>query len=51
MTSQPDPRPGDQPPPFRSWPGTYLAVAALAVAVMALLWWFTATFDIPLPRR
>jgi hypothetical protein len=32
-------------PPFGSWPRTYLLVCAVAVAVIAVLWWLTAAFD------
>lgn len=50
MTPSPD-RALEESPPLGGWARTYLAVAVLAVTVMALLWWFTRTFDIPLPRR
>lgn len=31
------------------WARTYLLVAVSAVLIMALLWWFTATYNIPMP--
>jgi hypothetical protein len=34
-------------PPLGSWPRLYLLVVALALLVMAALWWFTETFNIP----
>ena len=39
-----------QPTPERtmSWAGIYTLVAVCAVAVMLVLWWFTASFNIPL---
>ena len=44
----PSPQPHDEPPPLGSWSRTYAAVAAVAVLVMLLLWWLTATFQVPL---
>lgn len=46
--SQPQPDGPEAPPPFGSWPRTYAVVCLLAVAVMALLRWFTARWQIPL---
>ena len=47
MASDPSPQLQDTPP-FGSWARTYLAVAAAAVMVMAILWWLTAHFNTPL---
>lgn len=46
--SQPQPDGPEAPPPLGSWPRTYAVVCLLAVAVMALLRWFTARWQIPL---
>ena len=35
-------------PPLGSWARLYGLVAAFAIVVMALLYWFTQTFNIPL---
>lgn len=40
--------PGDAPPPFGSWPRTYLLSMLLACVVMALLWLLTAYGNTPL---
>lgn len=45
-----DDRPDEPAPPLGSWLRMYLLVAAVAVGLIALLWWFTATFNHPLPR-
>lgn len=37
-----------QPPPFGSWARLYLLVVALAVLMLIVLWWFTATYNIRL---
>jgi hypothetical protein len=50
VMSQPPPDGTQAMPPFGSWPRTYAVVCLLAVAVMALLWWFTARWQIPLGR-
>jgi hypothetical protein len=42
------PAPPPEAPPLGSWPRTYATVAVLAVLVMALLWWLTARFNVPL---
>ena len=36
-------------PPLGSWVRMYGLVAALAVLLMVLLYWFTSTFNVPLP--
>lgn len=41
-----DRSPVEPPPPFGSWARTYALVCLLAVAVMALLYWFTAHYQI-----
>ncbi|MBL9079347.1 MAG: hypothetical protein JNL08_17735 [Planctomycetes bacterium] len=41
MSTSPSPS-ADSPPPLGSWPRVYALVCLSAVAVMALLWWFTA---------
>jgi len=45
-----DGTPGDptQRPPLGSWSRLYALVCALALAVMALLWWFTAHYNLRL---
>lgn len=45
----PDPAgpPRVETPPLGSWPRVYALVCALAVAVMVLLWWFTAHYNLP----
>jgi hypothetical protein len=47
-----DPDPGldphvDERPPLGSWARLYLVTVAFAVACIALLYWFTAAFNIP----
>jgi hypothetical protein len=37
--------PSQEAPPLGSWPRTYMLVCAIAIAVIAILWWLTATFD------
>lgn len=45
----PAPSPATPPrAPLGSWRRTYLAVALAAVLVMALLWWLTAHWNVPL---
>jgi len=41
-----DPARGVPPPPLGSWARTYALVCVLAVVVMALLYWFTAHYQI-----
>ena len=36
--------------PLGSWPLLYAVCCALAVLVMALLYWFTSRFNLPLER-
>ena len=40
--------PPEAPAPRGSWPRLYVACCALAVFVMALLYWFTAHFNVRL---
>jgi hypothetical protein len=35
-------------PPLGAWSRLYWLCAGLATAVLLLLWWFTATYNIPL---
>ena len=44
MTGEPAPT----RPPLGSWPLLYATCCALAVVVMALLYWFTAHFNVRL---
>ena len=37
-------------PPLGSWPRTYLLVCVLAIAVMAVLFWFSSHFNVRLPK-
>ncbi len=39
-----------EPPPLGSWAATYAVACGLAIVVMALLWWFTNHYQIPLGR-
>jgi hypothetical protein len=39
----------EDPPPLGSWARIYALVIAFTLATFALLYWLTATFDIPLP--
>lgn len=39
------------PPPAGSWARLYALAALVAVAMLVVLWWFTKTYNIPLPRR
>ena len=41
-----DPDP-DERPPLGSWAKTYTVTVIFAVATIALLYWFTAAFNIP----
>ena len=34
-------------PPLGSWPRIYALTIVLAVALMAALWWFTDTWNLP----
>ena len=38
-----------EPEPLGSWTRLYVLVCVLAVAVMALLWWFSAHYNVRLP--
>lgn len=50
MATTPTRAPSESPPPHEpplgSWARTYALVCLLAVAVMALLYWFTAHYQI-----
>lgn len=48
----PDPAPAapEPRPPLGGWPRVYALVCVLAIAVMALLWWFTSRYDLPLGK-
>lgn len=48
--ADPNPRP-EPPPPLGSWARVYLLVALAAVIVMAVLWGFTAAFNMPMDVR
>jgi hypothetical protein len=37
-------------PPLGSWARLYALVCVLAVLVMAILWWFSSSFNVRLPR-
>lgn len=37
---------GGERPPLGGWPRVYALVCVLAVAVMLLLWWFTAHWNV-----
>ena len=41
---------GDERPPLGSWAKTYALVCVLAVVMIAVLYWFTAAFQIPLGK-
>lgn len=45
------PDPPDGAPPLGSWARLYALVAAVAVVVIALLWWFSVTWNVPLGGR
>ena len=38
-------------PPLGSWARLYALVVIAAVAVMAFLYWFTQTYDVPMGAR
>ncbi len=42
------PEPSASRPPLGSWPRTYAATIAVAIAVIALLWVLTAKWNVPL---
>ena len=45
-----DPCP-DETPPLGSWTRVYLLVCGVAIAVLLVLYWFTATFNLPMEAR
>ncbi len=45
------PKSDSERPPLGGWGRVYLLVAILAVLVMLILWWFTATRNIRLEVR
>lgn len=49
MTKPPDPV--EAPPPLGRWPRLYALVALVAAVLIALLYWFSATWNVPLGGR